>query len=113
MDFAGQELDIMVHHVPRDEVRGIVATIQERYGQSSHEGALWECLVSSAPLYDPSGWLRIGELAGGCDLAMVIEDIDGPSGIYLADSRSLTRLLAEAEGFAFYVTDAEVSYVLA
>jgi len=29
----------------------------------------------------------------------------------LADSRSLTRLLAETEGFVFYVTDAEVSYV--
>jgi len=76
-----EELDIMVHHVPRDEERGIIATIRERYGQPSHEGALWECLVSSASLYDPSGWSRIGELADGPDITMIIDDLGGPSGI--------------------------------
>jgi|GEM_PF-1938626 hypothetical protein len=86
--------------------------VNERYAVPG-ETPLWERFSDCRSVYDPLAWSKIDGLIAEDSYLLFFDDTEDTSLILLQKGVSLSKVLAACPGFEFYVTDEEISYVLA
>jgi hypothetical protein len=107
-----QVLALRLETLGAEDVSEFEARLRSRYGGSESTRPLWETLVGSA-VFDRLGWQRLSNFDLPVPVVLLIDDLNGMSGVVLRDRDRLVELLSETELFVFYVTDTDTTFVVA
>jgi hypothetical protein len=94
-------------------LRGVLELVRERFIGRLRGGALWEGFRENVSVQDPVAWQWISTVPVSGRAILFFEDGERFAGFAFESATDVVSVLAESTGFEFYLTDEDVSFVLA